>query len=136
MQSITMLERIFGANAVVIVGTAANKFLTPQITVTVFNVPIETIVAAAVGAAASIAFSDPIASRRELFGQIFASIVLGASCSVLFAHGMGWKWAQELPGASALVAAFVIRIFMPSIIAKVKQLIADFKFSFTKKKDE
>ena len=112
----------------------AKDLLNVNATVPVFGVPVTIIAAAAVGAACSLAFGDPIASRRSMFAQVFASTFFGACGSALATKGLDWKFAQDLPGAFALIVAGVLRLMLPTAIEKGKALINGFSPSFFKGK--
>lgn len=99
----------------------------------VWGVPVTVFGAAAAGAGLSLFFGDPVPTRRALFGQVLASTFFGAGSAVLTADAMDWDWATKNISMSALISAAMIRWFLPSIIASVKQLIKEFKLSFTKK---
>lgn len=99
----------------------------------VWGVPVTVFGAAAAGAGLSLFFGDPLKTRRDLFGQILASTFFGAGSAVLAADAMNWEWATKNISMSALISAAMIRWFLPSIIARVKQLIKEFRLSFIKK---
>lgn len=99
----------------------------------VWGVPVTVFGAAAAGAALSLFFGDPLPTRRALFGQVLAATFFGAGAAVLVADAMDWEWATKNISMSAMISAAVIRWFLPGVIERVKQLIKEFKFSFTKK---
>lgn len=101
----------------------------------VWGVPVTVFGAAAAGAGLSLFFGDPLKTRRDLFGQILASTFFGAGSAVLAADAMDWEWAAKNISMSALISAAMIRWFLPSIIVRVKQLIKEFRLSFTKNPD-
>ena len=101
----------------------------------VWGVPVTVFGAAAAGAGLSLFFGDPLPTRRALFGQVLAATFFGAGSAVLVADAMDWEWATKNISMSALISAAMIRWFLPSIIERVKQLIKEFKFSFTKRND-
>lgn len=135
LTGLNFIGRIAGSSAV---GLAASTVSSPymQPSLLILDVPVTVVAAAALGAAASLAFGDPVPSRRQLYSTILASTIFGAVTSWLTSHAFGWQWAQDAPGASACVSAAIIRLFFPAVIARAKQLIADFKFSFSLKKGE
>lgn len=99
----------------------------------VWGVPVTVIGASAAGATLSLFFGDPLPTRRALFGQVMAATFFGAAGAVLVSDAMDWEWASKNISMFAMVSAALIRWFLPSIIERVKQLIKEFKFSFTKK---
>lgn len=99
----------------------------------VWGVPVTVFGAAAAGAALSLFFGDPLPTRRALFGQTLAATFFGAGIAVLVADGMDWDWAEKNISMFALMSAAMIRWFLPSVIERIKQLIKEFKFSFTKR---
>lgn len=102
----------------------------------VWGVPVTVFGAAAAGAGMSLFFGDPVPTRRALFGQVLASTFFGAGSAVLVADAMSWEWAVKNISMSALISAAMIRWFLPSIISRLKQLIKEFRFSFTNSKGE
>lgn len=119
--------KIGSASATFVVGLSATSAIDVNLTVPIFGASIVVIGAAATGAATSLAFGDPLESRFQLFAQTFAATVFGTTFSVLAARGFNLQWAQELPGAFALGSAAIVRLFMPSIVARIKELIAKFE---------
>lgn len=99
----------------------------------VWGVPVTVFGAAAAGAGLSLFFGDPLPTRRALFGQTLAATFFGAGAAVLVSDGMDWDWAAKNISMFALISAAMIRWFLPSVIERGKQLIKDFKFSFTKR---
>lgn len=99
----------------------------------VWGVPVTVMGASAAGATLSLFFGDPLPTRRALFGQVLAATFFGAASAVLLSDAMGWEWASKNISMFAMISAAMIRWFLPSIIERVKQLIKEFKFSFTKK---
>lgn len=109
------------------------QLFTSYIQQPVWGVPVTVFGAAAAGAGLSLFFGDPLPSRRALFGQILAATFFGAGVAVLVADGMDWDWATKNISMFALISAAMIRWFLPSVIERIKQLIKEFKFSFTKR---
>ena len=106
---------------------------TTYVQLPVWGVPVTVIGAAGAGAILSLFFGDPLETRRDLFGQTIAATFFGAACAVLVSDGLNWDWAAKNMAMFALMSAAMIRWFLPSVIERGKQLIKDFKFSFTKK---
>lgn len=109
------------------------QLFTSYIQQPVWGVPVTVFGAAAAGAGLSLFFGDPLPTRRALFGQVLAATFFGAGVAVLAADGMDWDWATKNISMFALISAAMIRWFLPSIIERIKQLIKEFKFSFTKR---
>lgn len=109
------------------------QLFTSYIQQPVWGVPVTLFGAAAAGAGLSLFFGDPLPTRRALFGQVLAATFFGAGVAVLAADGMDWDWATKNISMFALISAAMIRWFLPSIIERIKQLIKEFKFSFTKR---
>ena len=101
----------------------------------VWGVPVTVFGAAGAGAILSLFFGDPLTSRKSLFGQTLAATVFGVAVAVLVSDGLDWDWAMKNMSMFALMSAAVLRWFLPTIIDRGKQLIKDFKFSFTKKSE-
>lgn len=112
------------------------ELFTQYVSQPVWGIPVTVFGAAAAGACMSLFFGDPLPSRRALYGQVMASTLFGAAAAVLAADAMDWDWAAKNISIFALVSAALIRWFLPSIIDRVKQLIKEFRFSFTKKDGE
>lgn len=121
-----------GAGAIT---SPAFQLFTSYVHQPVWGVPVTVFGAAAAGAGLSLFFGDPLPTRRALFGQVLAATFFGAGSAVLVADAMHWEWATKNISMSALISAAMIRWFLPSIIERVKQLIKEFKFSFTKRND-
>lgn len=118
-------------------GAATSPFFqlfTHYISQPVWNVPVTVYGAAAAGAALSLFFGDPLPTRRALFGQTLAATMFGAGGAVLAADAMGWQWAAKNISMFAMINAALMRWFLPTLIDRVKQLIKELKFSFTKSK--
>lgn len=109
------------------------QLLTNYVNQPVWGVPVTVFGASAAGACMSLFFGDPLPTRRALFGQVLAATFFGAGSAVLAADAMDWEWATKNISMFALISAALIRWFLPSIIERVKELIKEFKFSFTKK---
>lgn len=99
----------------------------------VWGIPVTVMGAAAAGAGLSLFFGDPLPTRRALFGQTLAATFFGAGMAILVSDGMDWEWATKNISIFAMVSAAIIRWFLPSVIERCKQLIKEFKFSFTKR---
>lgn len=106
---------------------------TNYIQLPVWGVPVTVIGAAGAGAVLSLFFGDPLTTRRELWGQTLAATLFGAATAALVADGMNWDWAAKNMAMFALMSAAILRWFLPTAIERIKQLIREFKFSFTKK---
>lgn len=127
MSASEALWRIGSASATFVLGLGATSAIDVNVTVPIFGASVVVIGAAATGAATSLAFGDPLESRFQLFAQTLAATVFGATFSVLAARGFHLQWAQELPGAFALGSAAIVRLFMPAVVARLKELIAKFE---------
>ena len=127
MSFIEGFARVANATAATLVGLGTTSIIDVNITVPVFGVSVVVIGAAATGAATSLAFGEPLETRRKMFQQVFASTIFGATASVLLSKGFKLEWAQELPGAFALVTAAAARLFFPTIYQRVKELISKFE---------
>lgn len=110
-------------------------FFDKMFTIPIFGVQVTTIGAAAVGAGLSLFFGDPIESRRSLFGQVAAATAFGVGSGILLADAFNLAWAQKNLQMFVMMDAAIMRWFLPSIIERGKQLIKDFKFSFSRKSD-
>ena len=110
------------------------QMFTSYIQQPVWGVPVAVIGAAGFGVGLSLFFGDPIPTRKALFGQCLAATFFGAGAAVLLADGMDWTWAEKNIAMFAMISGAIIRWFLPSMIERVKQLIKEFKFSFTQKK--
>lgn len=99
----------------------------------VWGVPVTVIGAAGFGAVLSLFFGDPLPTRRDLFGQTLGATFFGVAVAVLAADGLDWEWATKNMAMFALMSAAILRWWLPTIIERGKQLIKDFKFTFTKK---
>ena len=97
--------------------------------------PVTIVGAAAVGAGMSLFFGDPIQSRKSLFGQVTASTAFGVAVEVLCADALNLEWAQKNLSMFVMMMAAIMRWFLPSAIERGKQVIKEFKFSFSKKSD-
>lgn len=99
----------------------------------VWGVPVTVIGAAGAGAVLSLFFGDPIPTRRALYGQTIGATFFGVAVAVLVADGLNWDWAIKNMSMFALMSAAIMRWFLPTMIERGKQIIKDFKFSFTKR---
>jgi hypothetical protein len=124
--------------AVVSGGAAAaqspvTEIMTHYFKTPVWGVPVTVIGAAGAGAVMSLFFGDPIARRRDLYGQTIAATMFGCAVAVLAADGMGWQWAHNNMPMFALMSAAMIRWFLPTTIERIKALIKEFRFPSIKK---
>lgn len=117
------------------IGNWVFPFFDKMFTIPIFGVQVTTIGAAAVGAGLSLFFGDPIESRRSLFGQVAAATAFGVGSGILLADAFNLAWAQKNLQMFVMMDAAIMRWFLPSIIERGKQLIKDFKFSFSRKSD-
>lgn len=121
------------------VGAGAGGWVFPLLDkvfdIPVFGVPVTIVGAAAVGAGMSLFFGDPIQSRKSLFGQVTASTAFGVAVGVLCADALNLEWAQKNLSMFVMMMAAIMRWFLPSAIERGKQVIKEFKFSFSKKSD-
>lgn len=99
-----------------------------------WGVPVTTFGAAATGAGLSLVIGEPL-THRQMWGQVLLSMFFGVAFATLVADAMDLQWATKHPSLFALVAAGLTRWFMPAVYDRGKQLIAEFTFSFGKKKD-
>ena len=107
--------------------------LTSYVQTPVWGIPVTVIGAAGAGAILSLFFGDPLTTRRDLFGQTIAATIFGCAVAVLVADGFDWDWATKNMSMFALMSSAILRWFLPTMIERVKQLIKEFKFSFTQK---
>ena len=112
------------------------QIFTQYVNQPVWGIPVTVFGAAAAGACMSLFFGGPLPTRRALYGQVIASTLFGAAAAVLAADAMDWDWAAKNISIFALISAAMIRWFLPAIIERGKQLIKEFRFSFTKKDGE
>jgi hypothetical protein len=101
-----------------------------------WTVPVSVFGGAAIGAGVSLLFGDPVRTRRALWAQIVGAWILGGAGSVLLAEGTGWTWAINHPAYFALVAAAVVRWFLPVTIERGKQIIKEYRLTLSRNKGD
>lgn len=116
---------VYGLLSFLSTSALSTAALNVNVTVPIFSVSIVGIGAAAIGAATAGAFTDPLESRYQLFSQTLAATVFGAVFSALITGALDLKWARELPGAFALASGGGMRLFLPPIIKRARELIAE-----------
>lgn len=98
--------------------------LTREITVAYTGVPLNVLVACAIGAFCSFSFSDKIETRRSMFGMFVTCWFMGGAFTALVNAGLS-HWAEMtmtdgLQAGLGAVVAFVTRFFLPWLADVVK----------------
>lgn len=92
----------------------ASTRLTRDITVAYVGVPLNVLVACAIGAFCSLSFSDKIESRKKMWAMFFTSMFMGAALTALVnAALLHWVKLEMTDGLQAGIGAVVSFITIP-----------------------
>lgn len=98
--------------------------LTRDITVAYIGVPLNVLVACAVGAFCSFSFSDKIEGRRHMFVMFVTCLFMGAAFTACVnagvVHWLRLEMTDGLQAAMGAVVSFVTRFFLPWLADVVK----------------
>lgn len=124
---------LVGASAI---QPVVQSLLTNEITTPIIGVPVTVVGSAALGALLSLNYKDPEESRSRLFGGSIVATILGSVAVAIAQHGVGWKWVAVIPGPMAVAISFVLRLMMPTLIHRTKDIIKKFSPVSLLKKDD
>lgn len=103
----------------------ASMKLTRDITVAYIGVPLNVLVACAIGAFCSFSFSDKIAARRSMFAMFFTCWFMGAAFTAIvnasLAHWFAMEMTDGLQAGMGAVVSFITRFFLPSLAEAVRK---------------
>ena len=106
------------------VGLAAS-ILSLQISVQFVGVPLNVLVACAIGAFCSFSFSDKIDTRRRMFAMFFTCWFMGAAFTAIvnasLAHWFAMEMTDGLQAGMGAVVSFITRFFLPSLAEAVRK---------------
>lgn len=102
---------------------ASAKF-TRDITIAYIGVPLNVLVACAIGAFCSFSFSDKVDSRRRMFGLFVTCWFMGAAftalCNAALTHWLHMEMTDGLQAGMGAVVSFITRFFLPWLADVVK----------------
>ena len=102
----------------------ASVEFTRDITVPYIGVPLNVLVACAIGAFCSFSFSDKVDSRRRMFGLFVTCWFMGAAFTALvnagLSHWLSLTITDGLQAGMGAVMAFLTRFFLPWLADVVK----------------
>ncbi len=103
----------------------ASMKLTRDITVAYIGVPLNVLVACAIGAFCSFSFSDKIDARRSMFAMLFTCWFMGAAFTAIVNASLANWFAMEmtdgLQAGMGAVVSFITRFFLPSLAEAVRK---------------
>ena len=102
----------------------ASMKLTRDVTVAFIGVPLNVMVACAIGAFCSFSFSERVESRRSMFSMFATCWFMGAAFTAIANASMSHWFAMEmtdgLQAGVGAVVAFITRFFLPSLADAVR----------------
>lgn len=102
----------------------ASLKITRDFTVAYIGVPVNVLVACAVGTFCSFSFGDKVESRREMWGLFVACLLMGAAFTSLInaalVHWLGMVMTDALHAGLGAVVSFITRFFLPWLVDVVK----------------
>ena len=103
----------------------ASMKLTRDITVAYIGVPLNVLVACAIGAFRRFSFSDKIDTRRRMFAMFFTCWFMGPAFTAIvnasLAHWFAMEMTDGLQAGMGAVVSFVTRFFLPSLAEAVRK---------------
>lgn len=108
-------------DAVVAMGAAATALFSQEITVKYVGVPVNVLVACALGAYASFSFGDKVEPRPYMFKLFTACIIMGAGFTAITEAVIGGGKTEGLLPAIGLVVSCLTRFWVPSIIEVIRE---------------
>lgn len=102
----------------------ASLQLTRDVSIAYIGVPLNVLVACAIGAFCSFSFSDKVDTRRRMFGMFATCLLMGAAFTSLvnfsLVHWLHIEITDGLQAGMGAVVSFVTRFFLPWIADVVK----------------
>lgn len=102
----------------------ASFHFTRDISVAYIGVPLNVLVACAIGAFCSFSFSDKVEPRRRMWGLFIACMLMGAALTACvnaaLAHWMSLQMTDGVQAGVAAVTSFVTRFFLPWLVEVIK----------------
>jgi hypothetical protein len=97
---------------------------TRDVSVAYIGVPLNVLVACAIGAFCSFSFSDRIEKRGTMVSLFVACLCMGAAftalCNAALVHWLGLTMTDGLQAGLGAVVAFITRFFLPWLVDVVK----------------
>lgn len=105
-------------------GGAAVWWLTRDVSVAFIGVPLNVLVACAIGTFCSLSFSDRIESRGRMFGVSVTCLLMGAALTActnaVLHHWFKLEMTDGLQAGMGAVVSFIARFFLPWLADVVK----------------
>ena len=110
---------------VLVAGTwYAGMRFTREMTVAYIGVPVNVLIACAVGAFCSFSFGDKVEPRGRMWGLFLASMLMGAAftaiCNSALQHFLALQMTDALHAGLGAVVSFLTRFFLPWLVDIVK----------------
>lgn len=106
------------------VGAAVGAGFIDQASIAVLGVKAIVVLFAVLGAAAALAYSEPISPRARLFFMVLVNSLFGIVASVVIGHIPLFEWTNTIPGQGiAFVVAFLALWAMPAVIRWIPSFI-------------
>lgn len=106
------------------VAVASFKF-TPEITVAYTGVPINVLVACAIGSFCSFSFGERVEERRKMWGFFATAVFMGAAFTAIsnaaMQHWLSVKMTDSLHAGLGAVIAFSMRFFLEWFVGVLKE---------------
>jgi hypothetical protein len=97
---------------------------TRDVTVIYIGVPLNVLVACAIGAFCSFSFGDKVEPRRKMWGLFVACMCMGAAataiCNAVITHWLSLEMTDALQAGMGAAVAFTMRFFLPWFTDVVK----------------
>lgn len=102
----------------------ASLKITRDITVAYIGVPVNVLIACALGAFCSFSFAEKVDSRRQLWGLFVACMLMGAAFTAIVNAALVHWWelvmTDALHAGLGAAVSFVTRFFLPWLVDVVK----------------
>lgn len=102
----------------------ASLHITRDMSVAYIGVPLNVLVACAVGAFCSFSFGDKVEPRRRMWGVFVAAMLMGAAftaiCNSVIQHFLSMQMTDALHAGLGASVSFLTRFMLPWLIEVVK----------------
>lgn len=122
-------ERFAGTVGVTIAGPLSSA-LSNDISQPIIAASVSTIIGAALGTYAAIAYDEAHRPRGKLFALALATIIVAAAVTGVVPAALGWGWASDkLAGGFAALAALAVYYWLPPAIQRSVEIIRGLKLA-------
>lgn len=121
-------ETIHGGKVVAAgIGGISGWTLADNVALSLFNVPLATIVMAATGSLLGLAYNndnEPRIKKKRVYLMFMANTLFAASAVAVFPSWLGWDWySNKIEGSVALLMAASARFMVPALVKLPGELL-------------